>query len=507
MRTTNMLMIAIGAMSITLMGQRSLSGTDVHVLGTEASTATIPVAGWARQDPADAIWRLGREAINESDWSRAAAQFRRIRTESGFRSSTYRPQSYYWEAYARAQMGGSAQLRQAQDILEAMQEDFPEDARKMRDVAALQTSIEGRLSRDFGDMQATANLVESANKLAESAGRMGESVARIAESALGSALANSQRAANGCPDPDDDDNPRVAALNALIQMDSEAAMPILEQLLARREKCAEVLRAKAIWLIAQKRSPRAADILIATARNDPDPEVRAQAVFWLSQVDSDKAIPALEEILRSEKDAELHENALVALSQSRGERAATILRDFIARKDISSDLRGMAILLLGQRRGADNFAFLKDVYASATDAETKEQIMLAAAQSNNDASAEWVMSIAMNSREDIEIRKQALFHYAQSGAARGRGRAPGASADAAQKLIRLYDSMTDVEMKEQLIFVYGQRGGETVFIDKLMDIARNEKNVELRKNAIFWLGNVGSKDPRVAKFLMDLING
>ena len=36
------------------------------------------------------------------------------------------------------------------------------------------------------------------------------------------------------------------------------------------------------------------------------------------------------------------------------------------------------------------------------------------------------------------------------------------------------------------------------------DIAKNEKDSELRKKAIFWLGQ--SRDPRVQQFLMDLIN-
>jgi hypothetical protein len=37
-----------------------------------------------------------------------------------------------------------------------------------------------------------------------------------------------------------------------------------------------------------------------------------------------------------------------------------------------------------------------------------------------------------------------------------------------------------------------------------MDIARNDKDREMRSKAIFWLGQ--SRDPRVAKFLEDLIS-
>jgi hypothetical protein len=58
-------------------------------------------------------------------------------------------------------------------------------------------------------------------------------------------------------------------------------------------------------------------------------------------------------------------------------------------------------------------------------------------------------------------------------------------------------------MKEQLIFVYSQRK-ESAAVDKLMDIVRTEQDRELRKNAMFWLGQ--SRDPRVPDFLLEMIN-
>ena len=90
------------------------------------------------------------------------------------------------------------------------------------------------------------------------------------------------RGAQDCTDSDDDE--RVIALNALMQMDAERAMPLLKKVMARRDKCSEILRRKAVFLIAQKRTDEAADILVDAARNDPDAEVREQAVQWLSRV-------------------------------------------------------------------------------------------------------------------------------------------------------------------------------------------------------------------------------
>jgi HEAT repeat protein len=104
---------------------------------------------------------------------------------------------------------------------------------------------------------------------------------------------------------------------------------------------------------------------------------------------------------------------------------------------------------------------------------------------------QWLMNIAVNDRENIELRKKALFWAGQS----------GVGIDA---IIPLYSKISDQEMKEQVIFVLSQRGKTPAAVDKLMDIARNDKNPELRKKAIFWLGQ--SRDPRVQQFLIDMIN-
>jgi predicted ATP-grasp superfamily ATP-dependent carboligase len=102
----------------------------------------------------------------------------------------------------------------------------------------------------------------------------------------------------------------------------------------------------------------------------------------------------------------------------------------------------------------------------------------------------WLMDLAVNSREDVELRKKALFWAGQTGADIG-------------DLTALYDRSSDRDIKEQLIFVYSQRH-ESAALDKLIDIARHETDKDLRKKAVFWLGQ--SHDPRAAQVLLEIIN-
>ncbi len=104
-------------------------------------------------------------------------------------------------------------------------------------------------------------------------------------------------------------------------MDTDRAMPILKKVLERRDPCSYVLRRKAVFLVSQKGGEEAADILMQTAKNDPDQETREQAVFWLGQVRSERAVPLLEDLLKNSKDRETKDKALFALSQQSSPKA------------------------------------------------------------------------------------------------------------------------------------------------------------------------------------------
>ena len=106
------------------------------------------------------------------------------------------------------------------------------------------------------------------------------------------------------------------------------------------------------------------DILLQTARTDPDREVREQAVFWLSQVGTDRAVGALDSILRTSKDPSIQEKAVFALSQHDGARAPSRRCAAIAeRPDLSERPAGEGDLLdRPERRARRTTAFLRALY-------------------------------------------------------------------------------------------------------------------------------------------------
>ena len=413
----------------------------------------------AAADPADSLYASARELMNRGDFRRASQLFARVNTR--YPDSPYAGDALYWQAYALYRQGGTSDLKAASKALKAHKEKYPK-AKTRGDADALATRIDGTLARQ-GDAGS-----------AERIGRQADAAVRD----------------TSCAREDDDNDMRIAALNALMQMDAERAVPVLKQVLGRRDACSVGLRRKAVFIVSQQRSGETETILLNAASADPDLEVRSQAVFWLGQVRSERAVSALDSILRNGRDLELREKAIFAMSQQQGERARAALRRVAEDSSQSQDIREKAIFWIGQQRSADNAQFLRQLFERTRSDELRGKIMFSLSQMRGEGNDQWLLSIVGDKRYSVETRKSALFSA-------GQNRAPIAD------MMALWPKLEERELKEQWIFVMHERRDPEA-IDKLIDIAKNEKDVELRKKAIFWLGQ--SRDPRVQQLLVDIIN-
>jgi HEAT repeat protein len=441
------------------------------------------VTSLLQQEPADSLYRAARVALNRNDYRAAAELFRQVHEAHG--RSSHAADALYWEAFARYRIGGDQELRTARTRLRTQAERFP-SAPTRNDARVLLRRVQGALA-ERGD-------AEAAEAIAAEAGEVAPTPPIPPRPPRTPRPPRPPRPPRGGMDHsacDDEDDIRVAALNAMLQMDADRAVPILKAVLAKREEGSTCLRRKAVFLISQKRSAETEDILLDAARRDPDPEVRQQAVFWLSQVGTEKAAAALDSILRNSDDPELQEKAIFALSQHRSERAAQALRGYAERREVPQHIREQAIFWLSQHHSAQNAAFLRELFPKLDNDELKEKVLFAMSQMRGEGNDRWLLDVALDQNQPIEIRKKALFWAGQS------RRVP------IQDLVTLYSRTDDREMREQLVFVYSQRR-EPEAVDKLLEIARTDPDRELRKKALFWLGQ--SRDPRVAELLLDIIN-
>jgi HEAT repeat protein len=457
------------------------------------TTGLRPADEWFPQDTADALYRRGRAELNRGNFQAAIDLFNQLRRER--ENSSYVPQAMYYEAYALSRLRNEQSYRRGLDLLDEFRRRYGEaDGSINREAEALYTQLQGYLAR-MGDSEAAALLSVRASQLgtAQTALQVNQValqsqlIAQQAQQiALGTRLLGSVMVQGS-----DEDDVRMQALNALYQMDAENAVPILREVLANKDSSRVNMRKRALLILSQKRTDGREDILLDVARNDPDLGVREQAVQWLSMVRTDRAVAALDSILQFAAEESLQEKAILALSQHRSERAGEILRAYARRGDIPVDTRAQVIMWLGQRRSGENGAFLRELYPELGDSVLKERTLLALSQSRNDENAQFLMGIARDDNEDMRTRTRALFWVGQM-----RG--------VDLPIYDLYGQVTEPEMKEQLIAVYGQRGRDSVAVDMLIDIVRNEQDPELRGKAIFWLGQ--TRSPRAVEVLREIIN-
>lgn len=90
----------------------------------------------------------------------------------------------------------------------------------------------------------------------------------------------------------------------------------------------------------------------------------------------------------------------------------------------------------------------------------------------------------------VETRKQALFWFGQSDAP-------------TSALVDIYNGLDPRALREQYTFVLSQRRDDDAAITKLIDVARRDPDVQVRKQALFWLGQ--THDPRALKFFREVL--
>ena len=425
---------------------------------------TIPPEPWAQAGPADSLYRLGRDAINAGEFRRAAALFAEISVK--YPRSEYAPDAPYWRAFALYKSGRTEDLREALRSLDRQQSRFPK-AGTIGDGKELAIRIRGVLAQQ-GDVQSA------------------EAVSRAA-----APPAPPQGQSRPCVRDDTDPEIRAAAMNALLQMDAEGAVPIIKQVLAKKDECSVALREKAVFLLSQKRTSETETILLDVLNNDPSESVRYQAVFWMGQVRTDRAAAALEEIATSSRDIDLRTKAIHALHETNLPRSAAVLRRLAESDQTPDQVREQAIFWLGQRRSMENADFLRQLYGKLGrgNDEWRKKILFSLSQMRGVGNDRWLLAQALDNTNSSDVRGHALWTAGQNGVA-------------GSELVAVYDRISDTEVKEKLIWVMSE-SRDRVATDKLIEIAQKDPNIEMRKKALFWLGQ--KNDPRIRQILADIL--
>jgi HEAT repeat protein len=211
-----------------------------------------------------------------------------------------------------------------------------------------------------------------------------------------------------------------------------------------------------------------------------DEDVKLMAINGLMNSDPERAIPILEGILNGHQPVKLKERALFVLSQSGSPRAFEIV--VRTAKSGPPDLRNRAVRTLGILGGERSRGVLTEIYTSTNDISVKKSIL-----KSYMISGDRTRLLALAKGEtNTELRADAVLQLGVIGAR--------------NELAELYNTEQAIPVRKKILqamFI----GGNS---EKLAEIARNEKVLELKVTAIRNLGLLGGG--RSADLLLSLYN-
>lgn len=220
---------------------------------------------------------------------------------------------------------------------------------------------------------------------------------------------------------------------------------------------------RALLAIAVHDDQRVEQLLIDLIRRPPVEGLRSRAIYWLGQFPGS------------------------ATKQS-------FLADIARNEGESTEIRGSAVSAIGASHDTATLNLLETLYASFTSQELKKRALSGISTNDNkDAAAAFLMRVASNANTDTELKKKAISSLgviASQRALETLGGTIAATSDA------------DTEVQKQAVYAIARRPKDEA-IPLLIKTARTHPKAQVRKTAIYWLGQIG--DERALDFFRELL--
>lgn len=289
---------------------------------------------------------------------------------------------------------------------------------------------------------------------------------------------------------------RDAIMPALLADSSEVSGRLMA--IAKNQEAARQTRSTAIsWLArplnnVERNVQPVADALVGIARDEDDNQnVRQQALRTLARLEHGAGTTALIQLARDTQRGWLAREAVAAVNSSGDPRARTYLREVVRKGDAPDEVLASAVRTLGgEYATGEDIKLIRDGYAKLPGDKSREAALSSIASFGGADNVRWMLSLAQDANQPINTRRRAV-QYAYRG---------GSSVS---DIARIYDETTDTQLKDAVMSTLVESGDKQA-TDKLMEIAKRDESMQMRRKAISMLGR--SSDERVKKFLSDLMD-
>jgi hypothetical protein len=132
---------------------------------------------------------------------------------------------------------------------------------------------------------------------------------------------------------------------------------------------------------------------------------------------------------------------------------------------------------------------IRSLYPRLTGERSRNAVLESLSELGGTENVQWLAAMVRDERLAVESRRRALQFLSRAGATPG-------------SLIALYDPTPDQQLRSALIGIYAGLADKAA-TDKLVWIARNETNPQLKRRAISALSR--NSDPVIRQALQDIV--
>jgi HEAT repeat protein len=231
--------------------------------------------------------------------------------------------------------------------------------------------------------------------------------------------------------------------------------------------------------------------LVQVATNESDVQgAREEALRVLSRLDHGAGIQPLVRLANTNSTSWIGRESMRVLASSGDPRARDFLRVTVQRTDLPDELLAAAIRGLGRNYVTGQDAnLLRSLYPKLTGDKSRDAVLASVADLGGSDNVQWLTAVVRNEQLPSDSRRRALAYLSRAGAP-------------TPTLVALYDPLTDSQLRGELINIYS-RAGDKSATDKLVWIARNEQNYQLKRRAINALSR--NSDPAIRQALQDIV--
>jgi HEAT repeat protein len=387
--------------------QSMLKSSIIILILAAAIGASVPATTYAQSGSAEArekqIYSAATAAMDSGQWQSALDQFSQIR---GSRVDG----ATYWKAYAQDKLG---QRAAALETIASLVRQFPRST-WINDAKVLEMEIRG-----------------AAGQVAPPAG------------------------ANG------DEDLKLYALNAVMGMDPEQAVPLLEKLL--NGSASANVKQRALFVLSQSSSTRAQELMASIARGQVQPDLQIKAIQNLGVSGRKKVLSDIYPGVNAEaKRAVLR---AMGIAGAKDELLAA------ARSERDAQLRKEAVNGLAVAGGKEQ---LRQLYKESTDTQTKRDLLRSSVITGDPELLKNAMSDS-----DVEVRREAIRTMGVTG-----------GSDAIPLLVNTYSTDKDQSTRNAAIDALFVRGAA----HELVELLKKETDPEMKKRLVSKVSIMNNKE-------------